>query len=52
MAAEDSGTVRSPHRGSDELDDVVRLILVDKGTEGFSTNTIKNKSSLRASVIR
>ncbi|MHC4814149.1 MAG: acyl-CoA dehydrogenase family protein [Planctomycetota bacterium] len=28
----------------------VRGFIVDKGTPGFSTNTIKNKSSLRASV--
>ena len=33
-----------------KLDGVVRGFLVDKGTPGFSTNTIKNKFSLRASV--
>ncbi|MEO0480649.1 MAG: acyl-CoA dehydrogenase family protein [Planctomycetota bacterium] len=35
---------------SAKLDGVVRLILVDRNTPGFSTNTIKNKFSLRASV--
>ncbi len=35
---------------SAKLDGVVRLFLVEKGTPGFSTNTIKNKFSLRASV--
>ena len=35
---------------SAKLDGVVRLILVDKGTPGYSTNTIGNKFSLRASV--
>ncbi len=35
---------------SAKLDGVVRLILVEKGTPGYSTNTIKNKFSLRASV--
>ncbi len=33
-----------------QLDGVVRMILVDKGTPGFTTNLIKNKNSLRASV--
>ena len=33
-----------------KLDGVVRLIVVEKGTPGYSTNTIKNKFSLRASV--
>lgn len=33
-----------------KLDGVVRGFLVEKGTPGFSTNTIKNKFSLRASV--
>jgi glutaryl-CoA dehydrogenase len=35
---------------SAKLDGVVRMIVVEKGTPGFSTNTIKNKFSLRASV--
>ncbi len=33
-----------------KLDGVVRLTLVDKVTPGYSTNTIKNKFSLRESV--
>ncbi|MEE2886006.1 MAG: acyl-CoA dehydrogenase family protein [Planctomycetota bacterium] len=33
-----------------KLDGEVRGFLIDKGTPGFSTNTIKNKFSLRASV--
>jgi len=33
-----------------KLDGDIRGFLVDKGTPGFSTNTIKNKFSLRASV--
>ena len=33
-----------------KLDDVVRLFVIDTDTPGFSTNTIKNKFSLRASV--
>lgn len=33
-----------------KLDGVVRGFLIDKGTPGYSTNTIKNKFSLRASV--
>jgi glutaryl-CoA dehydrogenase len=33
-----------------KLDGVVRMIVVEKGTPGYSTNTIKNKFSLRASV--
>lgn len=33
-----------------KLDGVVRLFVVDTKTEGFSTNLIKNKFSLRASV--
>jgi glutaryl-CoA dehydrogenase len=33
-----------------KLDGVVRGFLVDKGTRGYRTNTIKNKFSLRASV--
>lgn len=33
-----------------KLDGVVRGFLVEKGTPGYSTNTIKNKFSLRASV--
>jgi glutaryl-CoA dehydrogenase len=33
-----------------KLDGVVRGFIVEKGTPGYSTNTIKNKFSLRASV--
>ncbi|MCA8954947.1 MAG: acyl-CoA dehydrogenase family protein [Planctomycetes bacterium] len=33
-----------------KLDGVVRGFLVERGTPGYSTNTIKNKFSLRASV--
>ena len=33
-----------------KLDGVIRGFLVDRGTEGFATPTIKNKLSLRASV--
>jgi glutaryl-CoA dehydrogenase len=33
-----------------KLDGEVRGFIVDKGTKGYSTNTIKNKFSLRASV--
>ncbi len=33
-----------------KLDGVVKGFLVEKGTKGYSTNTIKNKFSLRASV--
>ncbi len=33
-----------------KLDGEIRGFLVDKGTPGYSTNTIKNKFSLRASV--
>ncbi|MGE0143350.1 MAG: acyl-CoA dehydrogenase family protein [Planctomycetota bacterium] len=33
-----------------KLGDEIRMILVEKGTKGYSTNTIKNKFSLRASV--
>ena len=33
-----------------KLDGEVRGFLVEKGTAGYSTNTIKNKSSLRASI--
>ncbi len=35
---------------SAKLDGEIRMILVEKGTPGYSTNTIKNKFSLRASV--
>jgi glutaryl-CoA dehydrogenase len=33
-----------------KLDDVIRGFIVEKGTPGYATNTIKNKFSLRASV--
>lgn len=35
---------------SARLDGEIRMIVVEKGTPGYSTNTIKNKFSLRASV--
>jgi len=35
---------------SAKLDGEVRLIVVERGTPGYTTNTIKNKFSLRASV--